>query len=80
MRLPSPARFLFRDIPKFIQRSGKMRRPQFHISPQGKVETVDLLENNPILGESAMKTAPQLVYAAAASPTKLLVTLAIDAQ
>jgi hypothetical protein len=44
------------------------------------VETVDLLENNPILGESAMKTAPQLVYAAAAWPTKLLVTLAIDAQ
>jgi hypothetical protein len=44
------------------------------------VETVDLLENNPILGESAMKAAPQLVYAAAAAPTKLLVTLAFDAQ
>jgi protein TonB len=55
-------------------------RMQITISPQGRVETVDLLGGNPILGESAMKAVQQWVYAAAAWRTKLLVRFAFDPQ
>jgi TonB family protein len=61
-------------------RIGGTVRLQITISPQGKVETVDLLGGNPILGESAMKAVHQWVYVAAPSRTKLLVTLAFGAQ
>jgi TonB family protein len=60
-------------------RIGGIVRLKVTISPQGSVETVDLLGGNPILGESGVKAVRQWTYTAAPTRTTLIVTLTFDA-
>jgi TonB family protein len=53
-------------------------RLQVTIAPNGKVEDVELLGGNPILGEAAMAAVKQWVYAAGRSRTMTEVSIPFD--
>lgn len=50
------------------------------ISPQGSVDSVQLLGGNPILAEAAIKAVKQWVYSPSSSPTTTEVSLRFDPQ
>jgi protein TonB len=68
------------EYPETLKRLyvGGVVRVEAVVSAQGKVETVQLLGGNPILGQSAMKAVKQWKYAPAAVREKIVVRLEFD--
>jgi TonB family protein len=68
------------EYPETLKRLyvGGIVRVEAVVTPQGKVESVQLLGGNPILGQSAMKAIKQWKYSPAASREKIVVRLEFD--
>src|ERR1700742_2555388 len=65
------------DYPETLKRLyvGGVVRVEAVVNAQGKVESVQLLGGNPILGQSAMKAIKQWKYSPAPSREKIVVRL-----
>ena len=68
------------DYPETLKRLyvGGVVRIEAVVNAQGKVESVQLLGGNPILGQSAMKAVKQWKYSRADSREKIVVRLEFD--
>jgi TonB family protein len=68
------------EYPETLKRLyvGGIVRIEAIVSAQGKVESVQLLGGNPILGQSAMKAVKQWKYSPAAAREKIVVRLEFD--
>lgn len=68
------------EYPETLKRLyvGGIVRVEAIVSAQGKVESVQLLGGNPILGQSAMKAVKQWKYSPAAAREKIIVRLEFD--
>lgn len=68
------------DYPETLKRLyvGGVVRVEAVVNAQGKVESVQLLGGNPILGQSAMKAIKQWKYSSAPTREKIVVRLEFD--
>jgi TonB family protein len=68
------------EYPQTLRRLyiGGVVRVEIVVSPNGAVQTTELLGGNPILGQSAMKAIKQWKYTSAAAKEKFVVQLEFD--